>query len=479
MPTGPRADHPLFEHAPISLWEQDFSGIKRYLDDRRAQGVADLRGYLERHPQAVDECMGRIVVLAVNRKTLELFAAESQPHLLDNLHRIFRAEMRAHFTDELLSIWEGQLTFQCEGVNHSLAGEPIDIRLRWSVLPGFEQTYARVLVSISDIREQKRAERALAASEAHFRGLFEHAPVSLWEQDFSGVRRYLDDLRAQGVSDLGVHLDDHPEAVDACMARIVVLDVNQRTLDLFGARDKPELLANLSRIFRDEMRQHFRQEMIDIWNGKRAYEGEGINYALNGDPLDIELRWSVLPGAEETFARVLVSLTDITARRKAENYLRYLGTHDVLTGLFNRAFFEEERARLERGRIYPISIVIADLDGLKHANDSQGHEAGDALLRRAAEVLKAAFRDEDVVARVGGDEFAILLPAADATAAEQSLQRIRSLQDMNNTFYQGPPLSFSLGAATGYKGDVLAVVQRRADDRMYAEKALHHRHRPR
>jgi diguanylate cyclase (GGDEF)-like protein len=472
--------HELFNHSPISLWEEDFSAVKHYLDDLRLKGVTDIRRYLEERPDVIDECMSKIVVLNVNQKTLDLFRAKTKQELLANLNHVFRDEMRRHFYNELISIWEGQLEFECEGINYSLRDEPIDIFLSLVVLPGFEESYGRVLVSIEDIGVRKRAERALAVSEAHFRGLFEYSPISLWEEDFSGVKKALDELRSETGDDIRLYLIEHPQIVEECMSKIVVLDVNRRTLELFGAKSKEELLDNLGKVFRDEMRNHFRDEMVSLWHGDRAYECEGINYTLSGEAINIHLRWSVMPGSEMTFERVLVSIEDITARKRAEEYLRYLGTHDVMTALYNRAFFEEERARFQNSRLFPISVVIADLNFLKRTNDGLGHEAGDDLLRRAAEVLKAAFREEDVVARIGGDEFAVLLPKSDAAAAEQALQRIRTLMELNNKYYQGPPLSMSLGAATGNsRGELLTAVQREADDNMYREKKEHHKLFPR
>jgi len=207
-----------------------------------------------------------------------------------------------------------------------------------------------------------------------------------------------------------------------------------------------------------------------MWEGRLHYEREGLNYALNGDVLDIQLYWSVFPGYEESLGRVLVSLIDITARKKAESYLKYLGTHDVLTGLYDRAYFEEERNRLERSRRFPVSIIVIDLDGLKEVNDTQGHAQGDELIRRAAEVFRTAFRAEDVVARIGGDEFAVLMPETNEVAASLAVQRIQSLVRLNNTFYPGAELSLSLGYGTGTKNSSLVAVQRKADDQMYAQK---------
>ena len=101
-------------------------------------------------------------------------------------------------------------------------------------------------------------------------------------------------------------------------------------------------------------------------------------------------------------------------RERAQEELKYLSIHDTLTGLYNRNFFMAEIERLERGRAFPISIVMADADHLKETNDRQGHPAGDALLKRIAQTLTIAFRAEDVIARIGGDEFAVLLPSPTA-----------------------------------------------------------------
>jgi diguanylate cyclase (GGDEF)-like protein len=464
----------LFEFAPISLWEEDYSAVKAYLDQLRTEGVTDLPAYLQARPQAVGECMALIKVLNINRKTVELFRAGSKRELLDNLGRVFRDEMQAHFADELAGMWDGQPTWVGEGINYALDGTPVEIRLHWSVLPGAEASLSRVLVSIEDVTAHRQAERERAASEARFRGLFENAPVSLWEEDYTGIKRWLDDRRAEGVPDLYEYLLDHPQAVDECMRRIRVLDVNRRTLELFQAGSKEILAGSLNRIFRDEMRAHFRTELVQLWEGKLSNEVEGINYALNGDPVNIQLHWTVLPGSEVSLERVLISIEDITARKKAEDYLKYLGTHDVLTGLYNRAYFEEELARLQRGRQFPVSIIVADLDGLKKINDSRGHGEGDKLIRRAGEVLQASVRSEDVVTRVGGDEFAILLAGTNEAAAEQAVARIRSLVELNNKFHVTPVLSLSVGTASAASGRDLVEALRRADDLMYVEKRLHH-----
>lgn len=172
--------------------------------------------------------------------------------------------------------------------------------------------------------------------------------------------------------------------------------------------------------------------------------------------------------------RVVGSFLDITARKRAEEELRFLSTHDTLTGLYNRGYFEAELARLERGRQIPVSIVMADVDGMKATNDRQGHAAGDALLKSTAEVLTAAFRAEDMVARIGGDEFAVLLPNTDTAAAENALQRVRHILEEHNTAQGGIPLRLSFGVSTAEQCGPLADVVKEADRKMYDDKGTHY-----
>ncbi len=185
----------------------------------------------------------------------------------------------------------------------------------------------------------------------------------------------------------------------------MVTDVNQATLDLFAARDKDHLLKNLHKVFQNETQQTFRHQLLELWDGNIQHNCEAVNYALDGSIRHVLLHFAVFPGFEDDWGMVQLALTDITARKKAENYLEYLGKHDVLTKLYNRSFYSTEINRLERNNLRPVSCIFLDMNGLKAINDNLGHDQGDSLLRRMGNTLNQLIENTQYSAsRIGGDE---------------------------------------------------------------------------
>jgi diguanylate cyclase (GGDEF)-like protein len=167
-------------------------------------------------------------------------------------------------------------------------------------------------------------------------------------------------------------------------------------------------------------------------------------------------------------------IRDITGQKLLEEQLTYLSLHDSLTGLYNRAYLEEELNRLEDGRSHPVSLLSLDIDGLKFVNDTRGHQAGDELLRAVAKTLRATFRQSDVLARTGGDEFVAVLPRSDAHIARQMLSRLEQSVAQANAHRHETPMSISMGAATTDGDTPLRLTLVLADQAMYQDKARRH-----
>lgn len=228
------------------------------------------------------------------------------------------------------------------------------------------ETSTMIYGLISDITARKQSEQALIDSEQRHRDLFENSPVSLWEEDFSAIKQYMESLTAQGVVDFASYFDSHPEAVQHCFGLLKVINVNKATLSMVQADSKETMLQGFSRweISQAEI-DLFKDQLVTIGQGETTFEAEGYGRTVNGDMLLVKLHWSIAPGYEQSWARVLVSMTDLTEQRYMEQSLMAaqkladLGTlaagvaHEinsplqVITGLCQSILRRLEQNRLE------------------------------------------------------------------------------------------------------------------------------------
>jgi diguanylate cyclase (GGDEF)-like protein/PAS domain S-box-containing protein len=165
---------------------------------------------------------------------------------------------------------------------------------------------------------------------------------------------------------------------------------------------------------------------------------------------------------------------EIAERKLVEAKLRYVSMHDSLTGLYNRTYFEEELQRISNGSYKSVGIIVCDVDGLKTVNDTLGHAFGDALIIAAATALKQSCRNSDTVARIGGDEFVVLLPGADDQVIQEICQRIGESVQRRQKNMDGKFVRLSIGSAL-HKGPGLDMQElfKEADKNMYYDKMLH------
>jgi diguanylate cyclase (GGDEF)-like protein len=170
-------------------------------------------------------------------------------------------------------------------------------------------------------------------------------------------------------------------------------------------------------------------------------------------------------------------MRDITDKREASESLRRSTSCDHLTGIANRRFFfEAAELELVRWRLAPrpMSLILFDVDHFKRINDLHGHPVGDAVLRELAARLTATFREVDVVARVGGEEFAVLLPSTDLTAAALAAERLRMAVESQPIEVNGSCVACTVSGGVATMGDDVAdldMLIKRADQTLYAAKA--------
>jgi diguanylate cyclase (GGDEF)-like protein/PAS domain S-box-containing protein/putative nucleotidyltransferase with HDIG domain len=172
---------------------------------------------------------------------------------------------------------------------------------------------------------------------------------------------------------------------------------------------------------------------------------------------------------EGEISYIVGSSHDITEKKQRQLEIEYLSYRDQLTGLYNRRFFEEELKRLDTPRNLPLSIAMVDVNGLKLANDAFGHESGDEMLIKIAEVMKRLCRADDIISRIGGDEFIVLLPKTDASETKKIAERIS--EGVKNETTAAIPLSVSCGFSVKVSTDKdISAVIKKAEERMYVEK---------
>ena len=213
----------------------------------------------------------------------------------------------------------------------------------------------KMIGAMQDITERIQASEIKEESEKRYRSLFEDSPISLWEEDFSGVKQKIDELKQAGVRDFEAYFSEHPEIVLECASLVKILNVNKASVELFNAKSKDELSTNMLRLLRaNEITQQFKNELIHIANGHTHFEQEMPDSKLTGEPLVISIAWSVMPGHEEDLSRVIVSIVDITERKHAEEERRVLIEElgervKELTFLHNisRIFMDDTRSEFE------------------------------------------------------------------------------------------------------------------------------------
>lgn len=166
---------------------------------------------------------------------------------------------------------------------------------------------------------------------------------------------------------------------------------------------------------------------------------------------------------------VLIISRDITKQKNLEKELEYLSYRDALTGAYNRRFFEGELKKVDKRENLPISVVMADVDGLKNLNDSLGHDAGDELLIKASNAMSEVVKGRFKISRIGGDEFVIIMPRTSKPEAEEIVKKIAKRVEKEKIYSRNISISFGCETKIKLSHKLIETVSK-AEKKMYIEK---------
>ena len=180
----------------------------------------------------------------------------------------------------------------------------------------------QIVEQLRDITDLKQAEMALKESEQKYRQLFEYAPVSLWELDFSKVKQRIDELKLRGIKDLHSYFLERSDLVLELAGLAQVIDINQQTLDLYNAESKGELLSGITEVFGKDTHKDFVQTFLVIAREEQSFISRRRHMTLDGRNLEVNLYWSAISGHEKDYSRVLIGIVDMTETFQSQKALR-------------------------------------------------------------------------------------------------------------------------------------------------------------
>jgi diguanylate cyclase (GGDEF)-like protein/PAS domain S-box-containing protein len=316
-------------------------------------------------------------------------------------------------------------------------GEERFISVRYGIIQDKLGHTIKTFGANQDITERKRMETALEVSEKQYREMIEHQGEGICITDINEIFTF----------------------------------VNSAAEELFGV-PRSQLVGRSPRDFVAPGQLSILEEQLLLRaSGIESSYEIGI---IHPDAGTLSLLITATPrfDSQHNYIGALSICRDITQRKQVEEKLRYASLHDMMTGLYNRAFFEESVNYMDYNGQFPISVIMIDVDGLKSTNDSLGHQVGDLLLQAVASILHGSTLGNDLVTRIGGDEFIILLPSTNAEHTPRVVERIEKNLARENDSHKNPfVISLSIGCCTCIVPGTLRNVIHSADINMYENKA--------
>jgi diguanylate cyclase (GGDEF)-like protein/PAS domain S-box-containing protein len=376
-------------------------------------------------------------ILHVNQQWLDMFGYSSDEVTGKWLGDFIAPEHTGYFRRKFAEfIARGRI--QCEMIMLTKSGRKIYVADEGKTRYDNEDNIVEVHCVTRDITARKEAQKKLRESEEKYGNYIGNAPNGILVIDQNGQ----------------------------------IIEVNKATSKLTGYSETEMLGMNVLDVTRGDSRIEAIQALEDL-------------LILNTTNADMQYlhksgqeRWANVSAARLSENRFLCFMSDITEQKRAAEKLLFSSTHDSMTGLCNRQFFDMEAERLDTQENLPLSILIGDINGLKLINDAVGHAEGDRIVVETAKFFSGFCKEGDVLARTGGDDFSFLLPKTDHKTAEEILHRILNTCDEHNQDIEDDLLRINLALATTTKETIdeeFTEVYKRAENIMQQRKLLEFR----
>lgn len=321
LETSERRYSSLFQAMAASFWQLDFNGVGGMLKRLYKSGVTDLPAYFAAHPDFVREMMRATRIIDVNDETVKLFSSGRREDIGDNIEPFWADDGAPVYAASVVAAVSGLPDFVAETRFRRRDGSEFD-GLFTACFPDEGVARGTLLVGVIDISARKKATAELQQSESRYRNLFHHMPISLWQIDSPGLMPLMMDLKTQGVTDLDAYLSDHDEIFEALVSRVMVTDVNDRTVEMFGGANVEDFIGRADRFWRVRP-DTLRRSLAARFAGEPNHTEETRVPTLDGREIDIlyTIAW---PTPLSDMGLSIVGVVDITERVRAEAALQSL-----------------------------------------------------------------------------------------------------------------------------------------------------------
>ena len=314
----------IFVESPAPICEDDWSGVKRRLDEIASSGVTDWPAYFAEHREILAELYELARIVDVSQSYAEIYDMPSPAAFIsDDAERLPSDADLDSLQAEITAFLAGQWVVDCERTDETLIGRRVGLRERVIIPSDGRKDWSRVLHTVFDVTEQRRAEMALGESEERYHDIFVDSPVAIWIEDWRTVKIRLDELAGAGIADWADLFQRNRALLNELYMATTVVDVSEAAVQLYGAPSAEVLMAYTDTSAEDpEDLDIFGDTLVALLNGEKLHTVEFSDQVYRAEPIIVRERVTIPERNRHDWSRVIYAIEDVTEQRQAEAALR-------------------------------------------------------------------------------------------------------------------------------------------------------------